>query len=333
MWALRKCARAGGYALLALLLTGAAQADQDPQTHQIAQVGEKKIIIASGGTTGVYYPVAVAICRLVNADYAAKGFKCIPETSGGSVENLKRLRAGAINFAIVQSDWQAHALSGSDRFAEFGPHDELRSVFALYSESFTVLASSDSFVEEFDDLLGKRVNIGNPGSGQRATMEVVMEALGWTRFSFSLIREFDSKAQAEALCDDEVDVIVFVAGHPSGSIKSATEKCDTKLVKVAGPKFDELVDQNDFYRSASIPADMYRNQPADIPTFGVNATLVTTSETDPNLVGLVVKSVFNNMKKFKKMHPALGNLQEDEMKKDIMPAPLHDSAKGFFELN
>lgn len=325
MSALIQCARACGGALIAALLVGLAP------TGPGAQAGQKEIVIGSGGTTGVYYPVAVALCRLFNAAYAADGYGCTVESTGGSVDNLQRLRAEEINFAIVQSDWQSHALKGTDRFAEFGPHDGLRSVLALYSESFTVVAKSDSFIAKFEDLLGRRVNIGNPGSGQRATMELVMEAYGWSRFSFSLIREFDSKLQAEALCDGEVDAIVFVAGHPSGSIKSATEKCETTLVEVAGPIIDKLVDQNDYYRKSEIPAGMYRKQSDIVPTFGVNATLVTTSDVDSRLVKLLVKSLFGNLRKFKKMHPALANLHEDEMKKDIMPAPLHDQAKAFFQ--
>lgn len=313
--------QAGFCTILTLfLLTGTVQAN------------DKSIVIGSGGTTGVYYPVAVSICRLFNAENAANGYRCTVESTGGSVDNLTRLRGGGIDFAIVQSDWQAHARNGTDVFAEPGPHEQLRSVLALYSESFTVLASAKSFIAKFEDLLGRRVNIGNPGSGQRATMEVVMDAFGWSRFSFSLIREFDSKRQADALCDGEVDVIVFVAGHPSGSIKSATEKCEAKLVEVAGPIIDKLVDENDFYRTARIPAGMYRKQPGDVPTFGVNATLVTTTEAPAPLVDLLMKSVLGNLDKFKRMHPALGDLQEEEMMRDIMPAPLHDGAKRYAKL-
>lgn len=296
----------------------------------IARADEKNVVIGSGGKTGVYYPVARSICRLFKAEKSNEGYNCTVESTGGSIDNLNKLRTGAINFAIVQSDWQSHAHKGTNVFADSGPHEQLRSIFALYSESFTVLARSDTFITRFHDLLGRRVNIGNPGSGQRATMEVVMRALGWSRFSFSLVREFDSKHQGQALCDGEVDVIVFVAGHPSGTIKSATEKCETNLVQVEGPKFDELIEENDYYRKARIPAAMYRGQAEEIPTFGVNATMVTTSEVPLALVDSVLKSVFENLDKFKTMHPALQNLQEEEMKKDIMPAPLHDAARAFF---
>jgi len=292
---------------------------------------DKKIVIGSGGVTGVYYPVAISICRLFNAENKKAGYRCSVESTKGSIENLTKLHAGTVDFAIVQSDWQSHAFKGTNVFAGAKPHKALRSLFALYSESFTVLARSKSGIKSFEDLKGKRVNIGNPGSGQRATMDIVMRAFGWTRFSFSLVREFDTKLQAQALCDGEIDAIVFVAGHPSGTIKSATEKCDTNLVEVAGPVIDTLIKDNDYYRKAVIPTGVYFDQTNDVQTFGVNATMVTTTRTPSALVALLMKSVFGNLTNFKTMHPALANLQLDEMKKDIMPTPLHDGARRFFD--
>ncbi len=311
--------KAAACVALMLLLSSGAQAD------------DKTIVIGSGGATGVYYPVAISICRLFNAENKKNGYRCSVESTKGSIDNLKKLRAGTINFAIVQSDWQSHALKGTNVFANAKPHKDLRSLFALYSESFTVLARSNSKIARFEDLLGRRVNLGDPGSGQRATMDIVMRAFGWTRFSFSLTREFGSKLQAQALCDGEVDAIVFVAGHPSGTIKSATEKCSTNLVEVDGPVIDKLIEENDYYRKAVIPTSVYFKENSDIPTFGVNATMVATSQVPSSLLTLFLKSVFGNLDKFKTMHPALASLSLEEMKKDIMPAPLHDGAKFFFE--
>lgn len=296
----------------------------------VSQAEEKRIVIGSGGVTGVYYPVAISICRLFNAEYLDSGFKCTVEVTKGSVGNLEKLRAGEINFAIVQSDWQSHAYNGTSFFEQVGPHKELRSVFALYSESFTVLARLNSNISRFEELRRRRINIGNPGSGQRATMEVVMDAFGWSRHDFSLVREFNSEHQAQALCDNEVDAIVFVAGHPSGTIKSATEKCKTNFVIVDGKVIEALVEGNKYYRPVSIPAGVYLGQNDEIPTFGLIATLVTTSDTTSALVIMVLESVFKNFDRLRKMHPALDNLQVEDMKRDTMPAPMHDGAKSFY---
>lgn len=290
----------------------------------------KEIIIGSGGRTGVYYPVAISICRLINKQRKEHGIGCVAEGTGGSIDNLKQLRAGTINFAIAQSDWQSHSYKGTDVFEELGPDQELRSVFSLYPESFTVLARANSKITKIAELKGRNVNIGNPGSGQRATMEIVMRAMEWDLFSFSSVREFSSLHQSQALCDGEVDAIVFVAGHPSGSIKKATSSCDTTLVNVSGTAIDGLVANTDYYSRSYIPAGMYRNQNENIETFGVSATLVTSSKTDDKLIQVLVSSVFNNLSKFKAMHPALSGLEPKNMISDGLSAPMHDVAKSYY---
>jgi TRAP transporter TAXI family solute receptor len=290
----------------------------------------KKIIIGSGGKTGVYYPVALAICRLFNANNSILGADCGVESTGGSIDNLNRLRTDRVNFAIVQSDWLSHAHAGTGRFKEMGPHRALRSVFSLHSEAFTIVAKANPKIAKFVDLKGQRVNIGNTGSGQRATMETVMKAFGWTRFTFSQVREFSSKYQSNALCDGEVDAIVFVAGHPSGSIKDATTRCRARLIDVVGEPIDKLIADNKHYSRLNIPKGMYRGQDKDVETFGVSAVLVATSETPDMLIDGVVRTIFENLESFKKLHPALANLDANAMRTDGLSAPLHEAASAYF---
>jgi len=292
---------------------------------------DNEIVIGSGGRTGVYYPVANSICRLVNAGIKQHGISCKVEMTGGSVDNLKKLKNGSINFAIAQSDWQSHAFKGTDVFQEFGPDKKIRSVFSLYPESFTILARSNSKITNLQELENKNINIGNPGSGQRATMDIVMRAMGWDRFTFASMREFNSQHQSQALCDGEVDAIVFVAGHPSGSIKSATSRCNTVLVDVIGPAIDKLILQNDYYSHTTIPKGMYKGQDTEAETFGVSATLVSSSETKSSLVTLLVRSVFENIRKFRVMHPALGVLEPKNMIKNGISAPLHEAASSYYK--
>ena len=181
------------------------------------------------------------------------------------------------------------------------------------------------------DLKGKRVNIGNPGSGQRGTMEVLMDALGWTKSDFSLASELKSAEQSKALCDNKIDAMVFTVGHPSGSIKEATTTCDTVLVTVNGAAVDKLVADNDYYRTATIPGGMYRGNDADVQTFGVGATFVSSTNTPEETVYQVVKAVFENFDSFKKLHPAFNNLKKAEMVKDGLSAPLHAGAQRYYK--
>ncbi len=295
------------------------------------QAADTFITIGTGGVTGVYYPTGGAICRLVNKGRKDHGVRCSVESTGGSVYNLNAIRTGELDMGVAQSDWQYHAYNGTSKFQDAGANKDLRAVFSVHPEPFTVLARADAGIKKFSDLKGKRVNVGNPGSGQRGTMEVVMNTLGWKTSDFSLASELKSAEQASALCDNKVDAIVFTVGHPSGSIKEATTSCDTVLVAVDGPAIDKLVSENAYYRKAVIPGGMYMGNDGDTVTFGVGATFVSTTKTPADTVYVVVKSVFENFDDFKKLHPAFANLDKKEMIKDGLSAPLHDGAAKYYK--
>jgi TRAP transporter TAXI family solute receptor len=287
--------------------------------------------IGTGGVTGVYYPTGGAIARLVNKGRKEHGIRCSVESTGGSVYNLNAIAAGELDMGVAQSDWQYHAYHGTSKFAKKGPNKDLRAVFSVHPEPFTVVARADSGIKNFMDLKGKRVNIGNPGSGQRGTMEVVMKAMGWTKADFKLASELKSAEQSTALCDNKIDAIVFTVGHPSGSIKEATTSCDSVMVTVDGPVIEKLAADNDYYRMAVIPGGMYRGTDTDTTTFGVGATFVSSAKVSNDIIYQVVKAVFENFDQFKKLHPAFANLKKEEMIKDGLSAPLHDGAVKYYK--
>jgi len=289
------------------------------------------VTIGTGGVTGVYYPTGGSICRLVNKTRKKHGIRCSVESTAGSVYNLNTIAAGELDMGVAQSDWQYHAYHGTSKFKKRGPNKDLRAVFSVHPEPFTVVARADSGIKNFMDLKGKRVNIGNPGSGQRGTMEVVMKALGWTKADFKLASELKSAEQSKALCDNKIDAIVFTVGHPSGSIKEATTSCDSIIVPVTGKAIDKLAKDNDYYRKATIPGGMYRGTDSDTHTFGVGATFVTSAKVPEKVIYNVVKAVFENFDQFKKLHPAFKILKKEEMIKDGLSAPLHKGAVKYYK--
>ena len=289
------------------------------------------VTIGTGGVTGVYYPTGGAICRLVNKTRKEHGIRCSVESTGGSVYNLNMIAAGELDMGVAQSDWQYHAYNGTSKFKDKGPNKDLRAVFSVHPEPFTVVARADSGIKDFKELKGKRVNIGNPGSGQRGTMEVVMGAVGWTKDDFKLASELKSAEQSKALCDNKIDAMVFTVGHPSGSIKEASTSCDSVLVNVTGPEIDKLVADNAYYRMATIPGGMYRGTDSDTNTFGVGATFVTSSKVSEDVIYNVVKAVFENFDQFKKLHPSFSDLKKEEMIKDGLSAPLHKGAVKYYK--
>ncbi len=297
-----------------------------------AKASDKFVTIGTGGVTGVYYPTGGAICRLVNRGRKDHGIRCSVESTGGSVYNLNALRQGGMDLAVAQSDWQYHAYKGTDiqPFVDQGPFTDLRSVFSLHTEAFTVIVRSDSGIKKLDDLVGKRVNIGNPGSGNRATMEVVMKAKGWTRESFKVVAELKGSEQPQALCDNKIDAMIYNAGHPNGAVQEVATSCDVKIISVDGAEIDKLLKENPYYAYTIIPKGMYAGNPNDVKTFGVKATFVSTAKVSDEIIYQVVKSVFDNFDNFKTLHPVFANLEAKKMISEGNTAPLHKGAEKYF---
>jgi len=292
---------------------------------------DQYLIVGTGGVTGVYYPTGGAICRMINRDRDRHGIRCGVESTSGSVYNLEKIRQLDLDMGVVQSDWQHHAVLGTGEFKSQGPDRNLRSVFSIYSEPFTLVVRADSNIKTLDDLKGKRVNIGNQGSGHRATMEVLMQALGWSKDYFSQVYDVSSADQSTWLCENKFDAMIFMAGHPSASIKKATTECHSVLLNVSGQAVENLISQGDYYQKITIPAGMYRGNNSDIETFGVGATFVTSKSVSEEVIYQLTKSVFDNLLEFKNLHPAFHSLKKTKMAKDGLSAPVHRGALKYYK--
>ena len=320
------------FALSTAILALAATAYMAAPVQQAA-AQQQFITIGTGGITGVYYPTGGAICRLVNKGRKEHGVRCSVESTGGSVYNINTIRAGELDMGVVQSDWQYHAYHGTGKksFIEAGPFTELRAVFAVHAEPVTIIARVDAGIKTVQDLVGKRVNIGNPGSGTEATWNVMWSAMGHTNDDLKLAAQMKSAETPGALCDNKIDALFWLVGHPNGLSKEATTTCDAVMVEVSGPTIDKLVADNAYYFHATIPAGMYKGSPNDTPTFGVGATFVSSTATPENTVYEVVRAVFENFDSFRKLHPAFKNLKESEMISNGLSAPLHDGAIKYYK--
>ena len=298
-----------------------------------ASASQTYVNIGTGGQTGVYYVVGQSMCRLVNRGTSDHGIKCTAPSTGGSVANINAIRKGQQDMGMAQSDWQYYALNGTkhDSFKQQGPFNNLRALFAVHNEPFTVVARADSGIKHFDDLAGKRVNLQNPGSGTRGTMELIMAEKGWDKGTFKLASELKASEQAQALCDNKIDAMLYSVGHPSGAIKEATTSCDAKVIPVTGPVISKLINGNDFYAKATIKGGMYKGSSSDVSTFGNAATMVTSSDVENETVYQVVKAVFDNFDRFKRLHPAFANLDPKTMISGGLSAPLHDGAVRYYK--
>ena len=295
-----------------------------------AQAATSRLTIGTGSVTGVYYPAGGAICRLINKAQKLNHLRCTVEATEGSIYNLQSLRSHKLELAIVQSDAQKSALQGDGLFSEAGAHSELRSLFSLYVEPLTLVTRQNSGITTLTDLLGKRVDIGNPGSGDRNTMNYLMQAMGWQLPQFAATTELKGAERAQALCDEKIDAFVYVVGHPSGTIKEASSSCDIRLIPVNTPQVEALLKQHAEYVSSVIPAKLYRGVEQDTPTFGVSATVVTTASLSDEAAYHIVKAVFDNFEQFKRLHPAFATLNKAQMVQQGLTAPLHSGAERYY---
>jgi len=315
---------------LAVAATALAAGSYGLLAPTAAQAQQQFVTVGTGGVTGVYYPAGGAICRLVNQGRSEHGIRCSAESTGGSVFNVNTIRQGELDLGIVQSDVQYNAMNAVGQFADAGPDEELRALFSLHPEPLTLVVRPDAGIESLEDLKGKRVNVGNPGSGQRAAVEILIDRLGWSMDDFELASELPSREQAQALCDNRIDAFLFTVGHPSGSIAEPVATCDAQLVSLEGEAVDELVEENPYYFNAVIPAGTYNNE-EDIHTYGVGATVVSSTRTPNDVVYEVVKAVFENFDSFTSLHPAFDILEKETMVSQGNSAPLHDGAKQYYE--
>lgn len=296
-----------------------------------AQAQQKFVTIGTGGVTGVYYAAGGAICRLVNKDRKEHGIRCSVESTGGSVFNVNAIKSGEIDFGMTQSDVQFHAIKGTGAFQGSGAVGDLRAVFAIHPEPFTVLARKEANVKTFTDLKGKRVNVGNPGSGTRAAMEELLGALGWSMSDFSLAAELKADEHGPAVCDNKIDAFFYGVGHPSANIQDPVTVCGAKLVPITGAAVDKLVSEKPYYAKVNIPGGLYAGNPDPTQTYGVLATFVSSTRVPNETVYAVVKGVFENFDEFKRLHPALANLKAEEMIKNGLSAPLHPGAEKYYK--
>lgn len=298
----------------------------------VATGATKFVTIGTGGVTGVYYPTGGAIGKIVNQKRDEYGIRVTVESTGGSVFNVNAIMAGDLEFGIVQSDRQYQAVKGMAEW-EGKPQEKLRAICAIHPESITLAAASDSGINSIQDLKGKVVNIGNPGSGQRQNSIDALAAFG-IDYEKDLTAEGLKAAEApKMLQDGRIDAFFYTVGHPSGAFKEATSgRRKVKFVPIEGPELDTLIADMPYYAKSVIEIANYpqADNDADVPSFGVKATFVTSADVPDEIVYAVTKEIFENLDEFKTLHPAFSVLTKENMLEGLS-APIHPGALKYYK--
>jgi TRAP transporter TAXI family solute receptor len=289
------------------------------------------VTIGTGGITGVYYPTGGAIAKIVNQKRDEYGIRCTVESTGGSVFNVNAVMSGDLDFGVVQSDRQYQAMHGLAEWKDAGPQKDLRAVFSIHPESITLVAAVDAGIKDIKDLKGKKVNIGNPGSGQRQNSIDALEAVG-IDYEKDLQAEGIKAAESAGLLQDgRIDAFFYTVGHPNGSIMEATSgKRQVRFASITG--VDKLLAKYPYYAPAIIPIALYPNadNKEDVQTFGVKATFVTSAKVPDKVVYAITKEVFDNFENFKRLHPAFQVLTKANMLEGLSAA-IHPGAMKYYK--
>lgn len=287
------------------------------------------ITIGTGGVTGTYYPTGGAICRLVNKNKKTTKIRCSVESTGGSVYNINVLKNKELDFGTVQSDVVYQAYEGEGRY-EGKPVKKLRSVMAIYPELLALVTRKDANINNITEVKNKRINLGNPGSGNEATALVLFKEYDIKKSDLKLASALKAAEMPDALRDNKIDGYFYMVGHPTANIKDASNSVPTVVVPLEGPKIDSLIKKYPYFAKADIPGGIYKGNDKPIHTFGVKAVLVSSTDISDKIVYNVVKAVLENFDEFKKLHPAYANITKESLL-DGLAAPLHEGAKKYFK--
>ena len=298
-----------------------------------AEAGKTTFVtIGTGGITGVYYPTGGAIAKMVNKKRKEYGIRATVESTGGSVFNVNAVMSGDLDFGVVQSDRQYQAVQGIANWKDKGPQKDLRAVFSIHPETVDLIAAVDANINSLQDLKGKRVNIGNIGSGYRKN---AIDALVANGLDYEKDFHAESLKAAEApglIQDGRIDAAFYTVGHPSGYYKEATSGV-RKVKFVPITNIESLLEKYPYYAKAvTRVVELYpaAENDANVETFGVKATFVTSAKVPDNVVYAVTKEVFDNFESFKKLHPAYAGLTKENMLEG-MSAPIHPGALKYYK--
>ena len=294
----------------------------------------EEVVVVAGADGGKYFELGQIICAVLNRK--SEGIDCaVMAMPAGdapdSISNLANVRDGAGDIGIARSDWQYFAATGSGpaRFMS-GGFDTIRSLFSIDTRPFTLIAKRNAGVAGLADLKGKRVNIGRPHTEIRATMDLVMAALGWTTADFQVAEELPAAEQSLAFCQGWVQAVSYVVSHPDPVVGKITRLCDARIVAVGGPVVDKLLAETPYLAAMTIPGGLYAGAPEPVPTFGRTITVFSSADLPSDVVYAVVAAVFDNLETLKTLYPALRHLDPARMLKDGLSAPLHDGAKRYY---
>ena len=291
---------------------------------------DKFLALGTSSAGGVYYPVGKGLCDLLNRDRKTHRIRCRAAVTGGSIYNLFAIESGELDLGLTRSDLAAEFFAGSGDFADGGPHPDLRAVAGLYDNPAAIIVKADGPIEDFEGIVGTRLNIGNRGSGKRAAADLLQRVMGWTRSDFAEITEFDTDEMGEAFCEGRVDVLIQMMGIPSAFYDMLTVNCGARFLPIPDEVMDRIRRDHPSFSKAVIPGGLYPHNPDPVVTFSTKVVLVVAARIHDITMERFVRRVFGDVEALRETHPVLDGITGEAIPHDGIAIPLHPGARGFY---
>ncbi|MCZ4328800.1 TAXI family TRAP transporter solute-binding subunit [Castellaniella denitrificans] len=291
-----------------------------------AQADTKFINILTGGQSGVYYPLGVALSQIYNK-YIPDA-KSTAQVSKASAENMNLLQAGRGELAFALADTVSDAYTGNAEAGFKAPLKNLRGMTATYNNYIQIVANSDSGIKTLADLKGKRISVGAARSGTELNARAVLKAAGLTYADFDKVEYLPFGESVELMKNRQLDVTLQSAGLGVSSIRDLATSVKIVIVPIPADVIAKI--GNAAYQQATIPAGTYEGQTADTPTAAVPNFLVTASTVPDDLVYQMTKVFYEQLDTLKSAHNAAKTIQLANALKG-MPVPLHPGAERYYK--
>lgn len=288
------------------------------------------ITIGSGSTTGVYFPVATGMASLINE--ANLGLRANARSTGGSVFNLNAIGSGELQIALVQNDTAFYAFNGTGLAAFEGkPLKSFRAIASLYPEIIHVIARADAKVTKITDLKGKRVIVGDVGSGTELNARQILEINGMTFADLGQTIRTSATAAIGLIQDGKADVAFYTSGLGNASIAQIAQTTKTVMVEIDRATAQALGAKYPYYTDVLIPGGTYKGVDVTTPTVAVQAMLVVAESVSADDVYKISKTLFDNVANFQKIHPNLARYFTLAKAVKGLPIALHPGAQRYFK--
>lgn len=307
--------------------SGATATESGAVSGSTSRRNSSVVRLATGDVLGSYFVIGGRLCEIINEALPPIGADCVVRPSSGSRDNIEALRAGRVDLAIVQSDWQYQAAEGLGEYDQAGNFGDMRALFSLNALSATLVVQAGRGVTNFDKLLGKKVNIGPPQSNDNRLFRQLMAAMGWTASDFAQLIEQPTATSQEAYCAGQLDAMFFFSGHPSSTVAHLLEKCDSVLAPVDSPFIGGLASEFGYMAFSDIRSgELYKKSPETVKSIGLRLVVVTTRLLPDTLAQGVTAAVLTDLPRLQSLGATMGDLHPEFMASHGITVPLHDGA-------